>query len=849
MRLFDGLTGTETPLPTLDVPTIGNLLDALSTGNGVEDRIILLTQDGLTCHRDQATHDQDVVYFFTQPSAMDLLPPSYSPPTAPFIDPSANPPACSIVSGELLKQRTVLWRQWQEAAVEAQWAEQQAAAIMKLQQQSSRQADAARCVGANLMQYYDPLVRAVASLQADYAERVDQYEDLLATFPDDLDRLHSTPLLPALGHHSQWLLDLLISDSRTLEPWQRKCQEEWERVKEIMAGLSTQLKEMKAAVEQEKSFNGPNPIPSPPPAVTEGAVDEARALAEQCETHYRTAMGGTALDASVFADLQRKFEQVVRPKLQANRRQLGRTLADLQRAHVQAFTSLAGQLQRIVQHQSHIHALQRRLPLFRRMMSKLDDHFQVLRQCHHLPEAYQWGLLEAVRRRGFARLCLQRVAQTQEALGRLLGSEAREREQFQQQYGCYLPPQIIPGLQEPLPCEQVVAHLREQLRSFTSDLPPIDTPEQVTAFFEGLPWDRELGEPPDGLLPANLAQLIGALPTDTATSPRLSDPLAANSVSGVARIAVLEATVARLEGQLREERERQVVAVEASSTAYLDTLQRMAQSTHFEIADLASPSGLEALEAHIAQGEQFRQAVHRIAERCHTTATTLPGQGQDPSAVLAALVGEVGRLREAHAALQPVHQRYRQALDALSASLDLPSTGPMEAITLATLDDVLNSVMDLREQNALLRTLAEVQVQGPRGRQLAVLTDFAVGDTAIFVQRGGTAPPILLPGSSSNSSTMLSDSGLEGPCVFEAVHSGTPHWFLAEESTSALFRRYPSPPSFVIIRIVSVDDGVATTERNLYGLPPGTAFHEVLGEWVYDPLRSDVTEGSSSTKP
>eukprot|EP00667_Euglena_gracilis_P007117 EG_transcript_7184 len=601
MRLFDGLSGAELQLSATE-ESIGYVLDKLgSVGSGSEERrVILLNQDGLTCHREQSARDHDVVYLFAHPSAADLPPPAHSPPAAPHVDPAVGPPAGAPVSGEAQRQRTALWRQWQEAAAEVQWAEQRAAALAALRQQMGRQADAARCVGANLMQYYDPLVRAVSTMQMDYEERMDEYEDLLAAFPQDVDRLRGTPLHPALGHHGQTLLDLLIPDSHPLEPWHQKCLTEWEKVKEMMAGLSVQLKDMKAAVETEKSYGNPSPPPPPAPAEA-AALDEARALAEQCEAGYRTTAGGGApLDASVFADLQRKFEQSIRPKLQANRRQLQRTLTDLQRAHTQAFKGLAEQLRRIMRHQSDIHTLQRRLPLYRRIMGKLDDHFQVLRQCHHLPEAYQWGLLEVVRRRGFARLCLQRVAQTQEALGRLLVSEARDREQFQRQYGCYLPPHIIPGLQEPLPCEKLVGFLREQLKGHTSDLPPLDTADQVMGFLEGLPWGRELGEPPDGLLPASLARLIVALPTaasDSAASPRFPDALASPlpSPAAAARIAALEGAVARLEAQLREERERQVVAVEASSAAYLDTLQRLAQSTHLVTDDLASPAGLAAL--------------------------------------------------------------------------------------------------------------------------------------------------------------------------------------------------------------------------------------------------------------
>ena len=46
---------------------------------------------------------------------------------------------------------------------------------------------------------------------------------------------------------------------------------------------------------------------------------------------------------------------------------------------------LSYRVRRIVQHQSKINSLKRKLPLYTKIMERLDHDFEHLRICHHLP--------------------------------------------------------------------------------------------------------------------------------------------------------------------------------------------------------------------------------------------------------------------------------------------------------------------------------------------------------------------------------------------------------------------------------------------------------------------------------
>lgn len=134
-------------------------------------------------------------------------------------------------------------------------------------------------------------------------------------------------------------------------------------------------------------------------------------------------------------------------------------------------------------------------------------------------------------------------------------------------------------------------------------------------------------------------------------------------------------------------------------------------------------------------------------------------------------------------------------------------------------------------------------------QKLISLGNFGLGDTVVFVHRRAAGhPPPTLFGSGGDSGS-LTDSTLEGYGVFEAVHSGSPHWYLTEETTGGLFRRYQAPPPFVIVTVLNIEDRVAIQDGNPFHLPLGTVFHEVVGEWVYDPLRSDIVESGHLAKP
>jgi len=855
MRLYNGLSGKEEVIisstPDCTIEYLRSCLLPISGPDG--GAVILLNQNGLTCRADELLKDFDVVFFFKRPTAnTSLLPLSPSPPPSSAPEQQhAAPAITSTITTELGKAHEDLWHQWQQAQALLSQAEQIAQSTLELRQCIDRQVDAARCVAANLVHYYSALVHAVAVFQEEFEDRTTEYEDLLGCFPKSLERLQHTPVHPSLGHTSTNLLGLLSADGPQLYAWHEKCRQEWARVHTTLSDLSVQLRDIKAAVELEK-----DDIESPVTTSVDerSLVDEQRGLVEQCENHFTTVSGalsapGTPPDLSMFADLLRKFEERIRPKLSSNCQLLQDTFASLSATHSDMFAALVTRVRRIVQCQSRISSLQRKLPLYRKLMARLDEHFTVLRQCHHLPEAYQWGLFEVVRRRAFARVCLQKVAEYQEALGQLMARELRERERFHQQYGQFLGADVIRGLQEPLPCAAVAAQMRNQLQQFKSALPGLDTPEQVTSFFHGVLHDRALGDPPDSLLPGSLEQLIHSIPQAHAGPSHASLPppalAPAPSTAAAQRIGELEAQVKALQAQLSEERELQVVAVEASSSSYLDTIQRIAQSTHFQDADLASPAGLQRFEDHVAGLQCSRDALLQLAAQFPDPQGPPASQG-DPAAGIAALLRRVRDLQEDHGAMLPPHQRYRQALDSLLAMVGLPGVGRGEPIPFDHLEDLLGAVADLKEEHAVLKARTEVRGMS---QKLISLGNFGLGDTVVFVHRRAAGhPPPTLFGSGGDSGS-LTDSTLEGYGVFEAVHSGSPHWYLTEETTGGLFRRYQAPPPFVIVTVLNIEDRVAIQDGNPFHLPLGTVFHEVVGEWVYDPLRSDIVESGHLAKP
>jgi uncharacterized coiled-coil protein SlyX len=753
-------------------------------------------------------------------------------------------------------------------------------------------------VVSNLLHYYGVLVQVVSTFQNDYHEKIIQYESLLQSFDSDVERLQKTTLHPTLRHKDcSTLMDLFQLDVKSaLEPWHQRCKKEWEKVKSIMAEVSNQLKDVKACVE------GENDVPSSSPesyeplvAQSKDILDQQKGVAELCRVafeEFAPCVGGSDdADMSVYEELQRKFVTSIRPQLQTNCEILISALQQFQEMKLKTFNDLAYRVRRIVQHQSKINSLKRKLPLYSKIMERLDHNFDHLRLCHHLPEAYKWSLLEVVRRRTFTRLCMQRMSQYQETLSKIATVEIKERERFHEQYGKYLGTDIIAGLHEALPCESAVLHLRNVVTSVSSQLPPLDTPDQVTSVFQGVAWERDLGEPPESLLPAALEQYInteaaGDESEDDCHSRRTPEAHVEQESSwklldkgeGVgtslesletqvqrqaatieqqnARIAELERTLEKMNVQLKEEKEKQVVAVEASSSTYLDTLQRLAQKTHFIVDDLTQPNRLEALEEHIQHQECFKQAVLELSTRCELLdPSAIPTQGEDPSSALALLVHKTVEMEQSRNDQMEHHQRYQRALDALLSLLGFAKRDDEAEISFNVLEDILSHVADMKEEHSAQRSqlkefrnqIKELRSAGV-GKKLISLSSFGLGDTAIFLHKWVQRKPLSLDSSASSNFGPSTDSSSETQGVFEAIHSGTPNWYLSEETTGGLFKKYPITPCFVIVNILRIEERMADQDQNPFMLPMGTKYYEVVGEWVYDPVRSDMSESGSATK-
>eukprot|EP01004_Peranema_trichophorum_P002459 NODE_1515_length_1920_cov_34.196995_g1284_i0.p1 GENE.NODE_1515_length_1920_cov_34.196995_g1284_i0~~NODE_1515_length_1920_cov_34.196995_g1284_i0.p1 ORF type:complete len:516 (+),score=122.94 NODE_1515_length_1920_cov_34.196995_g1284_i0:175-1548(+) len=448
---------------------------------------------------------------------------------------------------------------------------------------------------------------------------------------------------------------------------------------------------------------------------------------------------------------------------------------------------------------------------------------------------------------------------------RLLKSEMKERDRFHHQYGRYLGG-LINGLDEALPCANGLEYLWQTQQRFISHLPLIDLPDQVTIHYPGT-WDRELGDPPESLLPLVFEGYVNdASPIERSNRNDLDASWDGDEDDDIQKsaphrlevekddiddkehiitqqelkIMELEQMIALRDAALKEEKEKELVAVEASSNSYLEALQHIAQITHYvPYQPLSSPEALLGLEERIRRLDKFKSTLVDINQKTKILDSLTFDLDRDPAPLLERFTNKITELKNNYEKTFTQNQRYTEIWKGLIRILD----GPEPDFTLDSAESIKHQISQMKEElNSINQQLKEYR--NPHKKWIA-LSNFSFSDTVIFVQKYIQQQASL----ELSRSSFTIESPREMAAVYEAVHLGTPNFYLTEETTRSLFKSYSTKPSFVIVNIVEIKEHTTSQDSNPMGLNIGTRFHEVVGEWVFDPVRSEQLECSSSMGP
>eukprot|EP00753_Platysulcus_tardus_P018951 PLAT7033.8.p1 GENE.PLAT7033.8~~PLAT7033.8.p1 ORF type:complete len:930 (+),score=460.66 PLAT7033.8:199-2790(+) len=334
-----------------------------------------------------------------------------------------------------------------------------------------RQREALQAITSNMQHHLAQVRPKHDDLIAQVARQTREHGRMLDGFELQLEALRDIALHPLLVREGRATLHDCLPEE-ALRKWRDKCARASDKLARITRGLTARFEDiLRGASEEAHRELAASP---------EGVADRAAALAaEQAELHAAvdTAAGKVVaivgdLDGRDGADILSGIAP-----LEAASRQLAQLvetmaakdadLRSLQRDVAQVRTALAAalhqRLRAVMTLQTRIYLrLNDELTAVTKLLGKQETNFRHVACVWRLPEAYEAVLLEVPRRRAYRRLIDAHIAEATDSLSALREKEEAARAAFRERYGCYLPGDFIPGLEDrpalveiklPLQCE------------------------------------------------------------------------------------------------------------------------------------------------------------------------------------------------------------------------------------------------------------------------------------------------------------------------------------------------------------------------------------------------------------
>lgn len=153
-------------------------------------------------------------------------------------------------------------------------------------------------------------------------------------------------------------------------------------------------------------------------------------------------------------------------------------LNDCMESKVVLSRDLFDRLRNISLIQYNIKRLSRKMPVYASILRSIVGKFAHIELVHYFPGAYSLSLVEVLRRRNFLRKLASEATKYTDRLQALREEEATNRAHFDKYFSRFLPPNVIPGLQEKVPGSQMT-HSFNQGSLMDTNLPSIDNPHEI----------------------------------------------------------------------------------------------------------------------------------------------------------------------------------------------------------------------------------------------------------------------------------------------------------------------------------------------------------------------------------
>ncbi|KND04131.1 hypothetical protein, variant 2 [Spizellomyces punctatus DAOM BR117] len=337
------------------------------------------------------------------------------------------------------------------------------------------QVEALNIVLTNLKGHSRSLCEAFDAFYLHAQRELAKHTNRLQSFPTDMQALHRLPIHPSIADGNKYLSDYVPEDK--LITWADNCRVAHGQLVRKVTALAEAVKSIKSGTDSETSQ--PFDVNFRQLEAFLADVKDAR---QRVESKQQRLERDFSRVEDILSEMQASTSSVVSDKITSldHLHKIHRTeylpkiteidtsVRQMASAFIESKVHLSQQLQTRLQSISHIQSqIASVTPTLTGLTNLLNAHIQAFTQLlhvHRMPAAWGATLVEIVRRREFVRVFLAKAKDMAEILARFRTHEEKRREAFKNEIGRYLPPDLVPGLDDRPPiCEVSVSNTKDGL--------------------------------------------------------------------------------------------------------------------------------------------------------------------------------------------------------------------------------------------------------------------------------------------------------------------------------------------------------------------------------------------------
>ncbi|TPX64163.1 hypothetical protein SpCBS45565_g06122 [Spizellomyces sp. 'palustris'] len=291
----------------------------------------------------------------------------------------------------------------------------------------------------------------------------------------DMQALHRLPIHPSIADGNKYLSDYVPEDK--LITWADNCRVAHGQLVRKVTALAEAVKSIKSATDSETSQPFDLNFRQ-----LEAFLADAKDARQRVESKQQRLERDFSRVEDILSEMKASSSSVVSDKITSldhlhkihrneylpKITEIDASVRQMASAFIESKVHLSQQLQTRLQSISHIQSqIASVTPTLTGLTNLLNAHIQAFTQLlhvHRMPAAWGATLVEIVRRREFVRVFLGKAKDMAEILARFRTHEEKRREAFKNEIGRYLPPDLVPGLDDRPPiCEVSVSNTKDGL--------------------------------------------------------------------------------------------------------------------------------------------------------------------------------------------------------------------------------------------------------------------------------------------------------------------------------------------------------------------------------------------------